>query len=308
MKTKSYLLPLLASGLLAAFAHGADYTFIGNGGSFDGDASQWLDGLAPDSTDTAADVIINTGEGGAFYTYMDGKSGDTTGNGYSYNSLTVRKDVGFYLGGPFHEKDVSIAMNYLTVESGVRLDFSFDGSNWTSLAFDGGAARFESGANVSIGMPPPGNVCQNPVGLISFDSVDFGAGAVLTTSSEKVEVSGDVSLADSSTWKITYLSAETVEVAGEFSKEATSVIELDFSRLTLSDGEYELITAGSWVGFDMDDASKNFTISGISEEHSLKWNGNTLVLQYGAIPEPAAVAAVFGALALAFAARRKMRK
>lgn len=308
MKTKTYLLPLLASGLLAAFAHGADYTFIGNGGSFDDEPGQWLGGLVPDSTDTTADVIINTGEGESFFTYMDGKSGGSTGNNYSYNSLTVQKDVGFYLGGPFGGKDVSIAMNSLTVESGVRLDFSFDGSNWTSLAFDGGAVTLQSGANVSIGMPQPGNVCKNPVGLISFDSVDFDVGSVLATSSEKVEVSGDVSLGDSSQWRINFMAAETVEIGGEFSKEATSIIELDFSAITLSDGEYELISAGSWVGFDMDDASKNFNILGITEEYALKWNGNTLVLQYGAVPEPAAVAAVLGAFALAYAARKRARK
>lgn len=95
MKTKAYFSPFFVSGLLLAFVYGADYAFIGNGDSFDNNTAQWLEGLAPDNTDTAADAIINTGEGGAFYSYMDGKVGDAAGSNCSCNSLTARKNVGF---------------------------------------------------------------------------------------------------------------------------------------------------------------------------------------------------------------------
>ena len=35
------------------------------------------------------------------------------------------------------------------------------------------------------------------------------------------------------------------------------------------------------------------------------WNGNSLTVTFAQVPEPAAIAAVFGALALALAARRR---
>ena len=94
-ENKSLFSAVLCIGAVAAFAYGADYAFIGNGDSFDNNTAQWLEGLAPDNTDTAADAIINTGEGGAFYSYMDGKVGDAAGNNCSCNSLTARKNVGF---------------------------------------------------------------------------------------------------------------------------------------------------------------------------------------------------------------------
>ncbi len=102
-----------------------------------------------------------------------------------------------------------------------------------------------------------------------------------------------------------------ISVEGTFEKSANA-ITFDFSNVSVLEGisgTYNLISAGELAGFDTSDARNDISFDSIyatfGEGASLAWNGNTLQLTI--VPEPAAAAALFGALAAAIAAARRRR-
>lgn len=102
------------------------------------------------------------------------------------------------------------------------------------------------------------------------------------------------------------------EVGGKLSKSADKKVTLDFSELDLSSilaGTYDIISAGSLEGFsDEGLISDDFIIAGLDgDAFSFAWDGNSL--QMTVVPEPAAAAAMLGAVCiLAAGLRRKFNK
>lgn len=93
--------------------------------------------------------------------------------------------------------------------------------------------------------------------------------------------------------------------ADQFDMLSEIVFDFNWGYEDYAPGEYTLISVGGdVVGFDDDDG---ISIVGISDNKwSLEWKGKDLVLV--GVPEPANVAAVLGALALAAAAYARRRK
>lgn len=93
--------------------------------------------------------------------------------------------------------------------------------------------------------------------------------------------------------------------ADQFDMLSEIVFDFNWGYEDYAPGEYTLISVGGdVVGFDDDDG---ISIVGIDEtKWSLEWHGNDLVLV--GVPEPANVAAVLGALALAAVAYARRRK
>ena len=93
--------------------------------------------------------------------------------------------------------------------------------------------------------------------------------------------------------------------ADQFDMLSEIVFDFNWGYEDYAPGEYTLISVGGdVVGFDDDDG---ISIVGISDNKwSLEWKGKDLVLV--GVPEPANVAAVLGALALAAVAYAKRRK
>ena len=102
-----------------------------------------------------------------------------------------------------------------------------------------------------------------------------------------------------------------ISIAGEFSKNADGQIEINFDGLNGADyigDTFELISAGSLDGFNLDDANADFAaVNLLNAIAEFSWNDGTLSVTFGQIPEPAAAAALFGALAAAIAAARRRR-
>lgn len=100
-----------------------------------------------------------------------------------------------------------------------------------------------------------------------------------------------------------------ISIAGEFSKNADGQIEINFDGLNGADyigDTFELISAGSLDGFNLDDANADFAaVNLLNAIAEFSWNDGTLSVTFGQIPEPAAVAMLLGAGALFFALRRK---
>ena len=100
-----------------------------------------------------------------------------------------------------------------------------------------------------------------------------------------------------------------ISIAGEFSKNADGQIEINFDGLNGADyigDTFELISAGSLDGFNLDDANADFAaVNLLNAIAEFSWNDGTLSVTFGQIPEPATIAALFGAAVLFFALRRK---
>ena len=103
----------------------------------------------------------------------------------------------------------------------------------------------------------------------------------------------------------------SIAVEGKFSKDTLEKIVIDFSGLDaetlIGEPAMTLITAGSFEGMSTSvDADEYFVAENlINAIADFAWNGNSLTVTFAQVPEPAAIAAVFGALALALAARRR---
>ena len=76
-----------------------------------------------------------------------------------------------------------------------------------------------------------------------------------------------------------------------------------FSDMNIEDNRLYIPSIGTFVDLIAYDGEGNL----LQGEWFYDWNGETGRLVLNAVPEPAAVAAVLGALALAFAARRKRK-
>ncbi len=154
-----------------------------------------------------------------------------------------------------------------------------------------------------------------------FDSIEAGsvvANIHYNFFAKKLIVSGDFTYGsklknEKRTSSFNFIDLKDGEVAvsidGKLSKSEDYKINLDFTNANLGEGEsYTLIGAGSVEGFDLTDYTKDFNLIGIDDADikSLAWNGNSLVLTT-AVPEPAAIAAVLGAIALGFAAYRRRK-
>ena len=98
---------------------------------------------------------------------------------------------------------------------------------------------------------------------------------------------------------------------GALSKEGTEKIGIDFdgfdASLLIGEPAYTLIFCESLSGFS-DDANADFIAQNLlGAMASFAWDGNMLTVSFSQVPEPAAMAAIIGALALFVAAQRRRK-
>ena len=108
--------------------------------------------------------------------------------------------------------------------------------------------------------------------------------------------------------------ADKITIDGTFTKSAEGKIGVDFSGLDASglidegNNVFDLITANALEGSFSSDANDDFEAKNLLNAIAdFAWVGNTLTVTFSQVPEPAAVAALIGALALGVAAWRRRR-
>ena len=132
---------------------------------------------------------------------------------------------------------------------------------------------------------------------------------------------GDVLMMDSLTWSGGKIAldldgeyADTVSISGNFSTTGSGelVFDLNFDEIVMRDliegsedkkYTYDLIS----VGGTSDIANTNFVFEDDYGTFSYDFENGMLTISLNPIPEPAAIAAILGAIALAVAARRKRK-
>ena len=117
-----------------------------------------------------------------------------------------------------------------------------------------------------------------------------------------------LSVADGATLKIENLTSKSnaqslTEVTFVFHDYSADSVLFGFSDMNIEDNRLYIPSIGTFVDLIAYDGEGNL----LQGEWFYDWNGETGKLVLNAIPEPAAVAAVLGALALALAARRKRK-
>ena len=108
--------------------------------------------------------------------------------------------------------------------------------------------------------------------------------------------------------------ADKITVEGTFTKSAEGKIGVDFSGLDaaslIEEGNnvFDLITANAFEGSFSSDANDDFEAKNLLNAIAdFAWTGNTLTVTFSQVPEPAVIAALFGALALGLAALRRRK-
>ena len=96
---------------------------------------------------------------------------------------------------------------------------------------------------------------------------------------------------------------------GAVSKDGSEKVGIDFdgfdASLLIGEPAYTLIFCESLSGFS-DDANDDFIAKNLMGAlANFAWDGNMLTVSFSQVPEPAAMAAILGALALGFALRRR---
>lgn len=97
---------------------------------------------------------------------------------------------------------------------------------------------------------------------------------------------------------------------GELSRKGSDKIGIDFNGFDASTligkPAYTLILADSLAGFDESDANSDFIAKNLlGALADFAWEGNMLTISFTQVPEPSAIAAIFGLFAFLFAARRR---
>lgn len=141
-------------------------------------------------------------------------------------------------------------------------------------------------------------------GKVSLNGGYFGVGDNSTAINSAEWTSGGL-LFDMAAIKNRY----KITIENAFTKNGDGLIEIDFDGLNGADYidyTFELLSAGSLEGFDVDDANAYFVAKNLSGALAdFAWDGNSLSVTFTQIPEPAALAAIIGAAALLFALRRR---
>lgn len=207
-----------------------------------------------------------------------------------------------------------IAHTYINKTTSGVVNINIDGD------FSFGAPTGQSGCNLNVGAydgfidSVRANNFKLPNALdltIAFYAhrVDFASTNLRNTYNNAEKGEGNTQLI-LNVGRLDPLSDVSVYSLGTAYKNEDDVITVDFGMINtegLAAGEYKIVAVDEWSeGFaesglsDFDLRADIFDAHGI--EHSFAWDGQNLTLTV--VPEPAVFAAVFGALAFLFAARR----
>ena len=150
---------------------------------------------------------------------------------------------------------------------------------------------------------------------LSFDEntgTNFRINVSANNSIETLELNSNatlgLSVADGATLKIENLTSKSnaqslTEVTFVFYDYSADSVLFGFSDMNIEDNRLYIPSIGTFVDLIAYDGEGNL----LQGEWFYDWDGETGRLVLNAVPEPAAVAAVLGALALAFAARRRRK-
>ena len=266
----------------------------------------WVDGNAPEIGD---DVIINKKIWGAWICGMGSTESSKTSENWNVKSFTVNESLGevnMKFAGEFQlNRNPSPAFT-VTDSVAINSNSSFiNNTGHKEFVMNLGATTVSSGIKFSMvdgqeGKDSSGNVIESLFKDVNISSLDLGTNAQFVFESVNVNI-GKATLANGAkiSAKLASLDAANFgEITVADGASASLVLDF-FDADSLTAGTYDLISLAGNGTLNVSFASDFQNISGA-------WNGNTYQLTV-AVPEPATVAAVLGALALGLAVYRRRK-
>lgn len=209
----------------------------------------------------------------------------TNKSDYSWNGSITDVD-----GGAANAKKFNIVMD---ASATGKQTMSITGGSLNDITLNGGKFVLSSTTATTA-----------TTGKVSLNGGYFGVGNTSTAINSAEWNSGGL-LFDMAAIKNGY----KITIENAFTKNGDGLIEIDFDGLNGADyigDTFDLITAGSLDGFNVDNANTDFVAKNLyGALADFAWDGNSLSVTFTQIPEPAALAAIIGAVALLFALRRK---
>lgn len=199
-----------------------------------------------------------------------------------------------------------------TVKTITKEGISYNIDTTLNVVMDGSKKQILSGANDFKGTitVKGGTLVLNTAsgakhGILTMTDGAFGAYG--NTNVEAISYQGGSFYANADAIANGY----SITTDGAFTKATEEQVFIDFDGLDASayDGTYSLITAASFIDATgnaltaADFAAKNL----LNGSANFVIDGNTLKVSFAAVPEPATIAAILGAAALAFAAYRRRK-
>lgn len=199
-----------------------------------------------------------------------------------------------------------------TVKTITKEGISYNIDTTLNVVMDGSKKQILSGANDFKGTitVKGGTLLLNTAsgakhGILTMTDGAFGAYG--NTNIEAISYQGGSFYANADAIANGY----SITTDGAFTKATEEQVFIDFDGLDASayDGTYSLITAASFIDATgnaltaADFAAKNL----LNGSANFVIDGNTLKVSFAAVPEPATIAAILGAAALAFAAYRRRK-
>lgn len=208
----------------------------------------------------------------------------------------------------------------LTVRDGGMLDSALSlttasGGTWNLHSAEGVVSSLLRVQSGTFTLNLLGENALSKLPRLSFDNdlaTDFRINVSANNSIETLELNSNATLglcvADGATLKIENLTSKSnaqslTEVTFVFYDYSADSVLFGFSDMNVEDNRLYIPSIDTFVNLVAYDGEGNL----LQGEWFYDWNGETGKLVLNAIPEPAAVAAVLGALALAFAARRRRK-
>ena len=264
--------------------------------------TNWIDGNVPEIGD---DVIINKSIGGSWICGIGSTDSIKTSENWNVKSLTVNEALG---GGVYMKFAAEFQLNKnpapaFTVTDSVAINSETKFINNTGhkeFVMNLGATTVRSGIKFSMVDGKESQDVESYFKDVNISSLDLGANAQFVFESVNVNID-KATLADGAKISAKLASLDAADF-GEITVAdgATASLVLDFFDAdSLAAGTYDLITIAGNGTLNVSFASDFQNISGA-------WNGNTYQLTV-AVPEPATVAAILGALALGLAVYRRRK-
>ena len=208
----------------------------------------------------------------------------------------------------------------LTVRDGGMLDSALSlttasGGEWNLHSAEGVVSSLLRVSSGTFTLNLLGENALSRLPRLSFDEntgTNFRINVSANNSIKTLELNSNATLglcvADGATLKIENLTSKSnaqslTEVTFVFYDYSADSVLFGFSDMNVEDNRLYIPSIGTFVDLIAYDGEGNL----LQGEWFYDWNGETGRLVLNAVPEPAAVAAVLGALALAFAARRRRK-
>ena len=268
--------------------------------------TNWIDGNAPEIGD---DVIINKAIWGFWICGIGSTEAIKTSENWNVKSLTVNEKLGevnLKFAGEFQLNKNPAPAFTVTDSVAINSETKFiNNTGHKEFVMNLGATTVNSGIKFSVidgkeAKDSSGNLVDSYFKDVNISSLDLGTNAQFIFESVNANI-GKATLANGAKISAKLASLDAADF-GEITVAdgASASLVLDFFDAdSLAAGTYDLISLAGNGTLDVSFASDFQNISGA-------WNGNTYQLTV-AVPEPATVAAILGALALGLAVYRRRK-